>query len=428
MFNRNDFKLAFILLTFLFISQSYAQVFEMDADVRARFEYRHGFNNLFPDNAEPAAFVQQRTRLNLGYTAERLKLFIAVQDVSTWGDTRQILPVDGNDSFSLFQAYMMLKLNENWSTKLGRQVIAYDNERIFGGLDWAMQGRFHDAAILRYQKGDFLMDLGGAFSQENPRNDGNVYNITGFFTYKAMQYAYLKKSWGSSSASFLFLNTGFQDLSGLAEAAPEGVYYRQTMGSYFQFPINKVNFSGSAYYQFGKASSDTDLSAYQAALEATYKSGSTLYGLGVELLSGTDQDGETKNQSFFPLYGTNHKFNGFMDYFYVGNHANNVGLKDLYAKAVINTGENSNLLLKGHYFAANAELYDDADKYLGTEIDLVYTQTLMKFVKLGVGYSHMFASDSMSLIKGGRPNDNINNWAWAQVIVNPNLFTKKFDN
>jgi hypothetical protein len=84
--------------------------------------------------------------------------------------------------------------------------------------------------------------------------------------------------------------------------------------------------------------------------------------------------------------------------------------------------------LKGHYFAANAELYDDADKYLGTEIDLVYTQTLMKFVKLGVGYSHMFASDSMSLIKGGRPNDNINNWAWAQVIVNPNLFTKKFDN
>ncbi|GAB2763133.1 alginate export family protein [Salinimicrobium soli] len=405
------------------MSQSYAQVFEMDADVRARFEYRHGFNNLFPDNADPAAFVQQRTRLNLGYTAERLKLFIAVQDVSTWGDTRQILPVDGNDSFSLFQAYMKLKFNENWSAKMGRQVIAYDNERIFGGLDWAMQGRFHDAAILKYETEDFILDLGGAFSQENPGNEGNVYKITGFFTYKSMQYAYLKKTWGSSSASFLFLNTGFQDLNELDLEASEGVYYRQTTGSYFQFPVQQLNFSGSVYYQFGKANSDTDLSAYQASLEATYKPGSTLYGLGLELLSGTDQDGASENNSFFPVYGTNHKFNGFMDYFYVGNHANNVGLNDFYAKAVISTGKNSSFLLKGHYFTANAELSNNADKYLGTEIDLVYTQNLMKFVKLGLGYSHMFASDSMSLIKGGRPNDNTNNWAWAQVIVNPNLFT-----
>jgi hypothetical protein len=34
----------------------------------------------------------------------------------------------------------------------------------------------------------------------------------------------------------------------------------------------------------------------------------------------------------------------------------------------------------------------------------------------------MFASESMSLIKGGRPNDNTNNWGWVQLIINPNLF------
>ncbi|TBW27146.1 alginate export family protein [Gramella sp. KN1008] len=419
------FKLLLVFL--LIVNAAVAQTFEADADVRARFEYRHGFNNLFPDNADPAAFVQQRTRLNLGYATEKLKLFIAVQDVSTWGDTRQILPVDGNDSFSLFQAYALLNFNENWSTKVGRQSISYDNQRIFGGLDWAMQGRFHDAAILKYQKDGFNMDLGAAYSQEKPVNEGNAYLISGFFTYKTMQYAYLKKAWEKSSASFLFLNNGFQDYTGPDNDIPEGVYYRHTMGSYFEFPIQNVKMAGSAYYQFGKANGTTDLSAYELSLEATFKPGSTLFGLGMEMLSGTDQEGDSRNRSFFPLYGTNHKFNGFMDYFYVGNHANNVGLNDMYAKAVFDTGEKSNLLLKTHYFMSNAELQNDADRYLGTEVDLVYTNNIMKYVKLGMGYSHMFASDSMSLIKGGRPNDNTNNWAWVQLIVNPKLFTVDFN-
>ena len=424
MANQSTFKLVFLFL--FLVNGVVAQTFEADADLRARFEYRHGYNNLFSDNADPGAFVQQRTRLNLGYTAEKLKLFIAVQDVSTWGDTRQILPVDGNDSFSLFQAYALLNFNENWSTKVGRQVISYDNQRIFGGLDWAMQGRFHDAALLKYQKNGFNMDLGAAFSQEQPKNEGNTYRITGFFTYKTMQYAYLKKAWDKSSASFLFLNNGFQGFTGPNNATPDDVYYRQTMGSYFQFPIQKVKMEGSAYYQFGKANNTTDLSAYQLSLEATYKPGSTLFGLGIEMLSGTDQEGESKNKSFFPLYGTNHKFNGFMDYFYVGNHANSVGLNDLYARANFRTGEKSNLLLKAHYFMANAKLQNNADKYLGTEIDLVYSNKLMKYVNLNIGYSHMFASDSMSLVKGGKPSDNTNNWAWVQLNVNPKLFSLDF--
>ncbi|MDT0294779.1 alginate export family protein [Mesonia ostreae] len=408
-----------ILLTSFSIS---AQTLEVDADVRARFEYRHGYNNLFPEDANPAAFVNQRTRLNIGYKAEKLTLFIAVQDVSIWGDTRQILPIDGNDSFSLFQAWAELQLHENWSTKLGRQVISYDDQRIFGGLDWAMQGRFHDAVIVKYKKEDFMLDIGGAFSQENAKNEGNAYAIKGFFTYKSMQYAYLKKSWERSSASFLFLNTGFQNFKGETNDIADGVAYRQTTGSYFTFPIQNINFSGSAYYQFGEINPSTDLSAYQLSLEGIYKTEKISYGLGVEILSGTNQEGDSKNKSFFPLYGTNHKFNGFMDYFYVGNHANSVGLHDLHAKAVFTTGEKSNLLVKAHYFTSNADLIDDADTYLGTELDVVYTQNLMKSVQLNVGYSHMFASESMSLIKTNRPNDSTNNWAWVQIIIAPTLF------
>ncbi|MFD0798836.1 alginate export family protein [Maribacter chungangensis] len=419
-------KIFLFIALFGFVQEAFSQL-EISADIRPRFEYRHGFGNLFPDNTDPAAFVVQRSRLNFDYRMEKLTMAINVQDVSVWGDTRQIDPTDRNNSFSLFQAWVNYSFNENWSTKLGRQVISYDDQRIFGELDWAMQGRFHDAALLKYHKGTFNADIGFAFSQEGTNFENNGFFLQGAFTYKAMQYAYLKKTWESASASFLLLNTGFQDFTDATNTVPDGVFYRQTIGSHFKFPISTLNFIGSAYYQGGKSNGTTDLSSYNLALEANYKPNSVLFGLGFEVLSGTDQDGDSKNKSFFPLYGTNHKFNGFMDYFYVGNHANNVGLNDLYAKAVFKTGEKSTLLTKVHYFGANAELSNNANAYLGTEIDLVYTQQLIKAVKLNIGYSHMFASESMSLIKGARPNDNTNNWAWAQLTIKPMLFTSGKD-
>ena len=412
----------FLSLSLLGLFNVIAQEFSLDADLRQRFEYRHGFSTLFPDDADPAAFVRQRARLNCKYSAEKLNVFVAVQDVSTWGDTRQILPVDGNDSFMLFQAWAELSLNENWSTKLGRQVIAYDDQRIFGGLDWAMQGRFHDAALFKYKKKNFQFDLGFAFSQQGESILGTTYTVPGFFTYKTMQYGYFKKMWEKSSISVLALNTGFQRFDTSDAAVADGVYYTQTVGSYFTFPIGSVKVSGSAYYQFGDAYPvDQTLSAYQVALNATYKVGSTLLGVGAELLSGSDQ-GSTDRQSFFPLYGTNHKFNGLMDYFYVGNHANAVGLNDFNVNAIFKTGERSTLLTALHYFASNASLAGDGDKYLGTELDIVYTQPLIKNVKLQLGYSHMFASESMSLIKGGTTSSNTNNWGWAMLVINPNLF------
>ncbi|MGB5941872.1 MAG: alginate export family protein [Leeuwenhoekiella sp.] len=425
MYLKNLF-LAFFVLS---ASATIAQEFSLGADLRQRFEYRHGFNNLFPDDADPTAFIRQRARLNFEYSAEKLKVFIAVQDISTWGDTRQILPQDGNDSFMLFQAWASLRIDENWSTKLGRQVLSYDDQRIFGGLDWAMQGRFHDAALLKYVKNGLKADLGFAYSNQGEPQLNSLYSVNGFFSYKTMQFVHINKKWNKSSVSLLLLNNGFQKSETTdGVTVPDGLYNRQTAGTYFKFPLGKVNLAGSAYYQFGDANAaEQSLSACQASIEATYKPGSCLYGLGFEALSGTDQGSTGDNNSFFPLYGTNHKFNGFMDYFYVGNHANNVGLNDLYAKTVIKTGTTSTLLLKAHYFSANAALANDADSYLGTEVDVVFTQPLFKNVKLNLGYSQMFASDSMSLIKGGRASDNTNNWGWAMLVINPNLFSKKLE-
>ncbi|NMM50741.1 alginate export family protein [Marinigracilibium pacificum] len=411
------------ILFMLITVTGYSQQFTLDLDLRDRFEYRHGFSTLFPDDTEPAAFVRQRARLKLGYVSSLLEVKVSVQDVSTWGDTRQILPSDGNDSFMLFEAWAKIYFNELWAIQAGRQPISYDNQRILGGLDWAMQGRFHDALLIRFDNKSNKIDVGFAFNQVGEPTTGNEYDITGFFSYKTMQYIYLSKLWDKSTLSFLIMNNGFQAYEDPAQTITDGVYNRQTMGLYFSVPTGDFTFKGFGYYQSGKADQNTDLNAYDLGLEVAFKPNKSTFAAGVEILSGSDQGSTGDNNSFFPLYGTNHAFNGYMDYFYVGNHANNVGLNDYYVNATFKPGEKNSLKMAVHYFTSNAGFVAIDDKDLGTEIDLVYTHQIQKFVKAQIGYSHMFATDQMSIIKGGTTADNTNNWGWVQLFVNPNLFT-----
>ena len=437
-------KLSFIivfLLINLFTSKISAQELRIDLDLRPRFEYRHGFHNLFPSGAEPAAFIQQRSRLKFGYHKDKFKAHFSFQDVSVWGDTRQILPIDGNDSFQIADAWVSFDFHEHWSTKVGRQVFSYDDQRILGGLDWAMQGRFHDAALLSYKKGKSKLDLAFSFSQNsgagNPGNEvGNVYDVTGFFSYKALEMAhYHIKATDDVKVSLLFMNTTFQNLVGGLPA--EGFNHSQTFGTHTKFKLGGINFALNGFLQTGERQSGANpepvsLSAYLTGLEGMGKIGKTKLGLGFELQSGTDQGStDDENNSFFPLYGTNHKFNGLMDYFYVGNHANSVGLLDVYAKMVFKTGKTSSLMVAGHYFEAAADLLDpadgsNADAYLGTEVDLVYSQKVLPFATLKIGYSHMFAGDSMEILKNQVGTaSGVQNWGWAMLVVKPNLLKFK---
>ncbi len=419
-------SLLFIFISIVTMIIADAQEFTLDADIRPRFEYRHGFGGLFPEDAKAGAFVTQRSRLNMGFKDDKLSLYFSMQDVSTWGDEQTLSIADNNNSFSLFQAWVRFAFTENWALKLGRQTISYDDQRILGEVDWTMQGRFHDAAMIQYSKDNFKLDLAFAYNQENQNFLGTDYTITGGFSYKTMQMAHLTKAWDKGSFSFLFMNNGFQKYTNTPVPQTDGLYYRQTTGAYFTFPLSALTITGSAYLQSGMANASTDLSAFQYMVEAKYKTGIVTLIAGFESLSGTDQVGEEKNKSFFPLYGTNHKFNGLMDYFYVGNYANNVGLNDVYGKISVATGEKSTLGLSTHFFLANAEMSNGLGQNLGTELDLVYGKSLGKYVNLAAGYSQMFATESMSAVKGGTTAENTNNWGWVQLIVNPRLLTHRF--
>ncbi|WNH10768.1 alginate export family protein [Thalassobellus suaedae] len=411
-------KKQYVLLGLLAVMVQLASAqFTLDGEFRPRTEYRNGFGSLIADDADAGFGISTRVRLNAGYATEAYKFYVSFQDIMVWGENRQILPYDMNNSFAVFQAWAELNLGEGFSTKLGRQIISYDDQRIFGGLDWAQQGRNHDAALLKYKKGKFMFDLGLAFNQDysNPtgfQSVGTSYGTTGFFSYKSMQYLYLKQAWENFSGSLLVLNNGFQEADAVSNL--------QTLGTHLDYKKGSFGVAANAFLQTGERQGEVDVKgAYLVGLDLTYKASAKVgLGAGLEIISGNDGDaGETG--AFFPLYGTNHKFNGFMDYFYVGNHANSVGLFDVHVSANFKLNDTSSLLIKALNFSGEQELAS-GEKSLGTEIDLVYKKQFKGYA-LVLGYSQMFASDGMYELKGITEDAAAGgqNWAWAMLVIKP---------
>lgn len=411
---------------FLLIAIPVNAQLKLDAEVRPRFEYRHGFGTLFPDNADASSFISQRTRLNAGFKKEYLNFYISVQDIRVWGDVPQLNKADRN-GFGVHQAWGEILFNPEFSLKLGRQVLSYDDQRIFGGVGWAQQARSHDVALLKYSKNNSSFHFGAAFNQDGESNTGNL--LTTANTYKSIQYGWFHQKWESVSASFLFLNNGLQFTDDV-DADNNETRFSQTIGTHLKYAKEKLGLMSNLYYQFGNDVGNNDLSAYLLSLEASYKldpKWSLIFG--GELLSGNDNGGPSngENKAFTPFYGTNHKFNGLMDYFYVGNHANNVGLVDLYVGSKVVLGEKTSLNARIHNFSAAADILNTDSKQLGVEADFVLNYNFKKDINIQAGYSHLFASEGMEILKDNF-DDNANFWGWVMVTIKPTLFQTNVDN
>jgi len=418
---------ALLSLVILSVQFTFSQ-FTLDGQFRPRTEYRNGFGSLIPDAADPGFATSTRARLNAAYQAEKYKFYLSLQDVMVWGENRQLRPDDENDTFAVFEAWAQLDLGSGWSTKLGRQILSYDDQRILGGVDWTQQARNHDAALIKYSNDNFMLDFALAFNQDydNPsgfQSVGNAYNTTGFFSYKTMQMLYLKQKWEGFAASLVLLNNGFQNFDDSDNA--DGLSSLQTLGTHLTYKKGSFGLAANAFLQTGERQGGLDVKgAYLLSLDLSYKASSTVgLGAGVEIISGNDGQTAGETGAFFPLYGTNHKFNGLMDYFYVGNHANSVGIFDIHASATFKLGEKSGLLAKVWNFKGEQDL-PSGENALGTEVDLVFTQKFKGYA-LKIGYSHLFPADGMYELKGVAEADaaSTQNWAWAMLIIKPKLFT-----
>ncbi len=411
----------FTAMVLAFLAVNASAQFTLTGELRPRSEYRHGFASLIAENEDAAFFISQRARLNFKYGKDELTFFVSLQDVRVWGEVPQLNRSDVNSS--IHEAWGELRFSPEVSLRLGRQELVYDNARILGNVDWAQQGRSHDLALLKWQgEGNSQLHAGFAFNQDSERRVFTTYTIN---NYKTMQFLWYNYKADNTGLSLLFLNNGIQH-------SVDKTVFSQTTGGRITQKLAGIDLAGSAYLQTGRDGADRKLSAWYFAAEGAYTFSENLKGaLGLEFLSGTDfiniNNNAATNRSFNPLFGTNHAFNGHMDYFYVGNHINHVGLINTYLTTQYSKDK---FLLQGnlHLFFADGAIPEfgfsnnQMDAYLGTEIDLILGYNISPQTSIRGGYSHLFASETMERIKGG-DHTQLQNWMWVMVILKPTLFS-----
>lgn len=421
-------KTTYLVLGLLLLSgMSWAQKpekeneFSMSMQIRPRAEYRNGA--LFPRSKgdEAASFINNRARLSMEYKRSDLSMKISAQHVGVWGQDPQI---DTNGRFIMNEAWAKLDFGTGFFAQLGRQTLSYDDERILGGLDWNVAGRYHDALKLGYEHNTHKLHFILAFNQNKEKTKGGTYYYDGAQPYKNMQtlwYHYTADGL-PLNASLLFMNLGLE--TGDAATETSDTRYLQTFGTYITYKPQSWDMQGAFYYQTGKNKSAQSVSAFMASVKAAYALNEQWsISLGYDYLSGNDGKGD-KFKAFDPLYGTHHKFYGAMDYFYASAWQGVApGLQDAQLGIVYKTSPRVSMQLNYHYFATAAKV-EDAKKGLGSEVDYQLDWNVMKDVKLSVGYSFMRGTKSMDIVKGG-DHKRWQDWGWISVNINPRvLFVK----
>ena len=410
--------------------------FDMSLQLRPRTEYRNGAYRPLQTSEEPAILTHNRTRLTMNYSnGNKLKMRVSLQNINIWGQANQVQPLDTtNNNIGLFEAYADIKLSENMRTKIGRQMIALDDDRIFGTFDWHPAGRSHDALNISWKKQNTEVQSYFAFNQ-NYNTIGNVNNPTGqYFSpenaqpYQHLQMIYAKYNFTPKHyLSVLANNIGFKDLK-----TDNKTYNMQTIGANYFGNGNLWNVGLSAYYQFGETNVGRKTSATLLSAVVDYKINKpSKIGLGIDYLSGDNTNKPTQEATniFNPLYGTHHKFYGIMDYFYTGNPHGNVGLLDTYVRYSTVINPKLSISAVGHFFNSGAKIYQNNQKksnYLGSELDLSFNYNIMKNVSLIGGYSNFFNTESLRYLKK-TPNARGNqDWVWLSLNINPQIFKAKF--
>lgn len=389
----------------------------VDVQLRTRGEYRNGWGTLRSKGANPAWFVNERARLNLNYRQQYLSVRVSAQHAGVWGDT-DIENKSG--SINLNEAWARVQSKQGLFVQAGRQIISYDDERIFGAEDWTSTGISHDA--VRFGLDTRLHKVHGivSFSQTSEKSMGGTY-YNGPVPYKHMQALWYHFGDDSTpfQASLLGVNQGVEN--SLLATQPSTIY-TQTVGGWLQYRPGKFYVKGEGYYQMGEDETDHRVNAYTAAFHAGFQPKSWGVEVGADYLSGATEKGE-KTRNFTMLYGSTHDFFGAMDYFTNENKLL-CGLLDVNMKA--NWRPNRNLFIDlGYHYLMTGVKVPGLHRQMGNEVDLHLAWEMTKDATLHAGYSVMMATSVMRMLKGGQ-NKSWQDWAWVSLEVSPRILTQFF--
>jgi hypothetical protein len=397
--------------------------FSISGEFRPRGEYRHGYKQMADDtlHIDPAILVSQRTRINLNYKAPQYKVGFSLQDVRCWGDQ---VPKEDVASLAVYQAWLAYKIYDSLWVKLGRQDIVFDNERLFSNNNWNQNSQAHDALRLTFQKEKIKLDAISSYNSSSDQYFGNDYAYYDK-NYKLLNILWISKNFGHIKTQLMGINDGFQKAGTKAT-----IYMRYTHGGGIDIPLKTFLFQGRGYHQSGKTIEGTTINAnyFSANLTDTVLK-CLIITAGMEWLSGNDALDTTNTQqhAFDPLYGSNHSYQGSLDYFTsIIKNTGGAGLEDFYLKTQFKCCKTTSILLDYHAFLlqnnyVNAGEDKPIDKYLASEIDAMVRFKLAKEATLELGYSYLIPTKSMETVLNKGYTSTINHWAYLMLTVKPNF-------
>jgi len=136
-----------------------------DIQERLRWENRNNnfdFNSAVDSLTDDNWFLN-RFRFGLAIKpVDWLKIYAQSQDSREWYSDRPnppgVMGAEGNDNFDFRQSYV--QLGPKWvNATIGRQTLAYGDERLIGISEWNNFTRTFDAAKLHYEHGKFSIDV-----------------------------------------------------------------------------------------------------------------------------------------------------------------------------------------------------------------------------------------------------------------------------
>lgn len=353
---------------------------------RPRFETNDGKD--FTDGPTNE-FLSHRARLGLKLTYKtHVEGFVQVQDVRRWGEETDTLGDANADTFDLHQGFVKLAWENGVTLHIGRQEIAFDEERLVGAVNWAQQGRSFDAVRFTYSWGTSAFHAAWAKLAETdtataPARDRDL----GLLRFETKATDELKLS-----------------VNGIYDAvAQEGGVHRYTVGPYLQWQKDGWKVVGEAYYQGGEATKETDFAAYLVALRGFYtfdaKAKPTV-GLWAEFLSGDDDPSDDTVGVFDTLFATNHAYYGAADIFTnIPVDTRQLGLIDVGGRVAFVPGGKVTVTLDGHQFLT-AEDTAGGESDWGTEADLTIKTGWWEYVSLTGGLSGFFPGKAMEELRG----------------------------
>ena len=428
-------RLFLILLAVLpLLARAQENTFSVDADYLTRGEIRRGGIYVTEDgDALNSRFILSRTRLGASYSRDWLSARLTAQHADTWGSS-------AGNSLSMNEAWVKAQFPVGFFAQLGRQRLSYDDQRIFGADDWSMTGYSHDGLKLGFERAGHKVHLFGAYNQDVSNIDqGGTRFSGGIQPYKSLAslwYHYDIPKTGIG-ASLLFVNMGLEDNMVYIGEEPK-TCFQQLAVTFLSWKPKHFGLEASYYHQWGKSNGGIPLNAWMASAKAmATPSEHWSFRAGYDYLSGEEDFpipgegdiGLVRHEivrGFNSLYGSNHKFYGAMDFFYVSTYVNGFtpGLQNLYA-GVSWTPVKPLSADAAYHFFSTAVPVQDAKQALGHEVELQLTWTIIPSVSLSAGYSFMQGTGTMSVLKRSTQNNRLH-WGWLMLNVTPTFFKGKW--